>query len=189
MNLGDLGQQFEQNRVAILGTAAAGVVGFALYRRHAGATASPDGGPGDVSAGGQVAGMSGAGYYDSSASDVYGLVQPQLESLGQQLTGLQDKLNQVPVAAPPAVTPPKVVTPAPKPPAHAPAPPPKVPVTAHKNAVDTWVTVNSGDSLSKIAARFPAPNITWQSIYNANRSTIGGNPNLIHVGERLHVVG
>jgi hypothetical protein len=103
MDLGNLGATFEANKVPILATAAAGVVGFALWnkRKNAGGSA-----PADASAGGQTAGMTG-GAYDSSASDLYGAIQPQLESLGTQVSSLQDKLGSVPVAKPPAATPAK----------------------------------------------------------------------------------
>jgi hypothetical protein len=105
VNLDQLGASFAQNRTAILGTAAAGVVGFALYKRKqaGGATAAPASAAAPVySAGGQTAGMYGANAYDSSASDVYGLVQPQLESLGSQLSDLNTKLGSVPVSQAPA---------------------------------------------------------------------------------------
>jgi nucleoid-associated protein YgaU len=194
VNVEQLGATLTQHRGAALGAAAVGVAGLALYRKHkAGAAAAATGGDTgtSVSAGGQVAGMYGANSYDSSASDVYGLVQPQLESLGNQLSGLQDKLNNVPVSTQPVGTPTPVVAPkpAPAPPPQAAPPPPPVPVPSVAHAVDTWVTVNAGDSLSRIAARFPQRNITWQSIYNDNRGTVGGNPNLIHPGERLHILG
>lgn len=197
----DLAQTFAAHKVPILAAGAAGVAGLALYRRKTGDTA-PSGATSDASAGGQTAGMNGAGYYDSSASDVYGLEQPQLESLGDQITSLSDKLNNVPVSKPPAPKPtpaPVVKKPAPKPPAPKPKPKPAphhaaprpapVPVPHPKKATDSWVTVHKGDTLSGIAARYPQKNITWQSIYNANRKTVGSNPNQIRVGERLHVTG
>jgi hypothetical protein len=59
-------------------------------------------------------------------------------------------------------------------PAPAPAPPP-----------GRTYTVQPGDSLSRIAARYWEPWITWQSIYNANRGVIGGNPGLIRPGQVL----
>jgi hypothetical protein len=108
MDLGNLGAVFAANKVPILATAAAGVTGFALYKRHQGASSTAAGaGDSSASAGGQTAGMTGGGAYDSSASDLYGAIQPQLESLGTQVTNLQDKLNSVPVAKPPASTPAK----------------------------------------------------------------------------------
>lgn len=45
-------------------------------------------------------------------------------------------------------------------------------------------TVREGDTLSKIAARHGT---TWQRIYAANKSVIGGNPDLIVPGQRLAV--
>jgi hypothetical protein len=102
MDLGNLGAVFAANKVPILATAAAGVTGFALYKRHQGASSTAAGaGDSSASAGGQTAGMTGGGAYDSSASDLYGAIQPQLESLGNQVTSLQDKLNSVPVAKAP----------------------------------------------------------------------------------------
>lgn len=43
-------------------------------------------------------------------------------------------------------------------------------------------TVQQGDSLSSIASKYGT---TWQNIYNANKATIGGNPNLIKPGQVL----
>lgn len=104
--LGDLGQTFEAHKVPILAAAGAGVVALALLRkRQAGGSAPAAAAPssaGVYSAGGQTAGMHGAGYFDSSASDVYGLVQPQLESLQGQLGQLNTKLGSVPVSKAPA---------------------------------------------------------------------------------------
>ncbi|ARP69507.1 transglycosylase [Streptomyces pluripotens] len=45
-------------------------------------------------------------------------------------------------------------------------------------------TVREGDTLSTIAARHGT---TWQRIYAANRTVIGGDPNLILPGQRLTV--
>lgn len=44
-------------------------------------------------------------------------------------------------------------------------------------------TVKPGDTLSGIAQQY---NTTWEAIYNANHSEIR-TPNLVYVGERLHV--
>lgn len=57
------------------------------------------------------------------------------------------------------------------------------PAPAPKHTGKTYYTVKPGDNLSVIASRFHLPN--WQSLYNANRSVVGGNPNLIHPGQRL----
>jgi hypothetical protein len=46
------------------------------------------------------------------------------------------------------------------------------------------IVVRPGDSLSGIAARY---HIEWTGLYEANRATIGGNPNLLVPGEHLRV--
>ncbi|NJQ17463.1 LysM peptidoglycan-binding domain-containing protein [Streptomyces bohaiensis] len=43
-------------------------------------------------------------------------------------------------------------------------------------------TVRSGDTLHKIAE---ANDTTWQELYEANKSVVGGNPNLIFPGQQL----
>lgn len=50
----------------------------------------------------------------------------------------------------------------------------------------TTYTVKSGDTLSKIAAQY---GITWQQLYDANRQTIGSNPNLIYPGQVYTIPG
>lgn len=54
---------------------------------------------------------------------------------------------------------------------------------AQTNA-STAYEVQSGDCLSTIAQRF---GVTWQQIYDANRDTIGDNPNLIYPGQQLTI--
>ncbi len=53
----------------------------------------------------------------------------------------------------------------------------KAPVTTGR-----YYVVRNGDWLSKIAA---ANGISWQSLYAANRSVVGPNPDLIYPGQRL----
>lgn len=48
-------------------------------------------------------------------------------------------------------------------------------------------TVVSGDSLGKIARKMYGDAGKWQSIYNANKSLIGNNPNLIYTGQKLTI--
>lgn len=48
-------------------------------------------------------------------------------------------------------------------------------------------TVRSGDTLWGIASRFLGNGADWQELYNWNRSTVGGNPNLIYPGEVLTI--
>jgi LysM repeat protein len=67
--------------------------------------------------------------------------------------------------------------PAPKPPAPTPPPP---------STAKTY-TVQSGDSLSGIAAKFGIHD--WHTLYNANVHVIGSNPNLIRAGEVLTIPG
>ena len=45
-------------------------------------------------------------------------------------------------------------------------------------------TVVAGDSLSKIATKYPG--VTWQKIFEANRDQIK-NPDLIHPGQKLRI--
>jgi nucleoid-associated protein YgaU len=49
---------------------------------------------------------------------------------------------------------------------------------------ETIYTVVSGDSLSKIATKYPG--LTWQKIFEANRDQIK-NPDLIHPGQKLRI--
>lgn len=48
-------------------------------------------------------------------------------------------------------------------------------------------TVVSGDCLWKIAKQFYGDGGKWSVIYNANKSMIGGNPNLIYPGQVLTI--
>ncbi|MCZ2822607.1 LysM peptidoglycan-binding domain-containing protein [Modestobacter sp. VKM Ac-2977] len=59
------------------------------------------------------------------------------------------------------------------------------PAAAPAAASGSYV-VRAGDTLSKIAA---AHGTTWQSIYSANRDTIGSNPNVLRIGQRLTLGG
>ncbi|GAB3199226.1 nucleoid-associated protein YgaU [Pontibacter aydingkolensis] len=46
-------------------------------------------------------------------------------------------------------------------------------------------TVQSGDSLSKIAKKHYGNANAWTKIYNANKEKIGDNPDLIRPGQRF----
>jgi LysM repeat protein len=48
-------------------------------------------------------------------------------------------------------------------------------------------TVRPGDSLWRIAQSFYGNGSAWPKIYNANRDTIGSNPNLIRAGQSLDI--
>ncbi|RAG81669.1 transglycosylase [Streptacidiphilus pinicola] len=74
---------------------------------------------------------------------------------------------------------------------HRPAPKPSAPSKAKpsvpaRHGGSGNYTVKPGDTLSKIAA---AHHILggWQRLYAENRSVVGGNPNLIYVGQHLEV--
>lgn len=54
-------------------------------------------------------------------------------------------------------------------------------------AVARTHTVVSGDTLSGIAAAYYSNAGRWQEIYEANKEVIGGNPNLIRVGQVLRI--
>jgi hypothetical protein len=128
MDGGTLAATFEANRVPILAAAGAGVVGLALLKRKSGAAAA--GPTSNVSSGQQTAGMTGAAAYDSSASDLYGAIQPQLESLGGQLADLRNQWNSTPPIPVPAPTPPpsSYTPPVAAPPAATPVPPVGTPI-------------------------------------------------------------
>ena len=49
----------------------------------------------------------------------------------------------------------------------------------------TSYTVVSGDSLSKIAKNHYGDAAKWHQIYEANKATIGSNPDHIEVGQEL----
>jgi LysM repeat protein len=67
-----------------------------------------------------------------------------------------------------------------------PAPAKSAPTSSTSGAtLGKTYTVVSGDTLSNIAER--AGIADWQTIYNANKSVIGSNPNLIFPGQTLHI--
>jgi cell wall-associated NlpC family hydrolase len=80
----------------------------------------------------------------------------------------------------PNVNPAPPVSGKPKPPAPKPAPVPG-------NGTGTRYTVQPGDYLSKIAAKVYGDSRQWRKIYDANRSVIGGNPDLILPGQVLNL--
>ena len=82
--------------------------------------------------------------------------------------------------------------PAPEPPL--PPVPKPIPIPKRKSAPpqptphqgeDRIYVVKPGDSLSKIARLFYGDDRLWKRIYDANKTTIGGNPNLIYPGQRF----
>lgn len=107
----------------------------------------------------------------------YALIKVALLKFGtppEALAQLPPDAPVTPVAGPP----PPVSVPGPV------APPPPPPPVAAPAPQHVYYTVRPGDSLSRIAARYPQSWITWQSIYNNNRNIIS-NPNLIRPGWNL----
>lgn len=78
------------------------------------------------------------------------------------------------------------------PPGKPPTPPKKKPPVLHGgnppkagpgHPITRYHTVLPGETLSEIAAKYGGG--SWQNLYHLNRTVIGGNPNLIHPGQRL----
>ena len=84
---------------------------------------------------------------------------------------------------------------APAPPAAgaAPAPaapkPQAVPVSQPAPSDGETYTVQKGDSLSKIAKHHLGDANAWHRIYEANKATIGDNPDKIFPGQKLKIPG
>ena len=57
-------------------------------------------------------------------------------------------------------------------------------VTTYENKQMTY-TVKKGDCLWNIAKKYLGSGSRWPEIYNANRSVVGKNPNLIYPGQKL----
>jgi hypothetical protein len=99
----------QQNKPLALGVAGAGVVGAALYARKRSAVSSGRGAadgatgqpaPTPFSAGGQVP-IGGYAMPDSSASDLYGSLAPELASIADNLNNLNQQTPPTPVPAKP----------------------------------------------------------------------------------------
>lgn len=58
------------------------------------------------------------------------------------------------------------------------------PVAKPKTTAKSY-TVKPGDSLSSIASQFKVSN--WQTLYNANRTVVGSNPDKIYPGQKLSI--
>jgi len=63
----------------------------------------------------------------------------------------------------------------------------KVPKRASTKAVPDTYTVKKGDCLWNIAKKFYGNGANYTKIYNANKKTIGSNPNLIRPGQVLKI--
>ena len=67
----------------------------------------------------------------------------------------------------------------------APPPPPPAPSTTPGGPSPATYVVMPGDSLSKIAKKVYGNESLWSKIFEANKATIGPNPNLIKAGQTL----
>jgi nucleoid-associated protein YgaU len=102
----------------------------------------------------------------------------------------QDAARQA--APPPAAAPaPKPAAPpaAPPPAGQAPPRPQAVPVSQPAPADGETYTVQKGDSLSKIAKHHLGDANAWRRIYDANKATIGDDPDKIFPGQKLKIPG
>lgn len=63
----------------------------------------------------------------------------------------------------------------------------KVPKRANTKAVPNTYTVKKGDCLWNISKKFYGDGAKYTKIYNANKKTIGSNPNLIRPGQVLKI--
>ena len=143
MNLDQLKATIEANKKGIAIAGAAGVGGLALLNRKKKANAGTDAAGAGYGLTNQPS-TGAAGAYDSTSSDVYNAIQPQLESLGQLLAQLQNRQNTTPTPVP---APPPTAGPAPTPTqAPTPAPVPFTPGTPGRDGVplDAGMTSTSG---------------------------------------------
>jgi nucleoid-associated protein YgaU len=88
-----------------------------------------------------------------------------------------------------AATPAAAPAPAGGAPAPAPAKPQAVPVSQPAPSDGETYTVQKGDSLSKIAKHHLGDANAWRRIYEANKATIGDNPDKIFPGQKLKIPG
>ncbi|MDR6212175.1 hypothetical protein QE364_003906 [Nocardioides zeae] len=103
------------------------------------------------------------GIANTTATDLYNELQPELENIADRLNDLTPKATTPMIPNP---TEPRPVKPSPKPPAPKPPPKPATPTTK----VETYV-VQRGDTLSAIAKRFKVTG-GWRALYQRNKSTI-----------------
>lgn len=105
MNLGQLRGAIERNKKGLAIAGAAGVAGLALLNKSKKGAAPTTGPAGDALGTGSQYGLgmpATGGVYDSSSSDAYNAIQPQLESLGRMLEAATKTAPPIPVTTPPA---------------------------------------------------------------------------------------
>lgn len=186
--------------ILVGGASLATVLGYVSYTRHKAAGSAPVA-PNALASGATTATdptgatisgytPEGTGSADTTGTDVYNALQPQMaqqQSLLAQLLALINAGAKVPVLPTPSPT-----KPAPAKPSGPIHPGPTLPVVKHTPApsgpthkpapAKRYYTVSKNDNLTNIGHRF---GVSWSQIYAANRSLIGRNPNLIRPGQRL----
>jgi nucleoid-associated protein YgaU len=126
-----------------------------------------------LTAGGAAASVDTSGSGSSSSSSSNSATSSSSDTgASAQSTGSTSQ-DTTPVPTTPAPS-----TPAPSAPAQSTTPAPT------SSSASGSYTVKSGDTLSEIAA---AHGTNWQSLYSANKGTIGGDPNLILPGQVLNL--
>lgn len=191
----DLVAQLGGPRNVAMGAGIAGVLGYGLYKRHKAAAATANSN--------QLAG-SALGFIPSSLSDVstdptqvytgYDQIEAQIQALMQQMNDPSRNPNPVPnpITSPPPIpggpilhggSPPMGHPPVIAHPVSLPTPTTAAPSGVH--SID--YTVKNGDTLWGIAQSKLGNGTAWKQIYQDNRGTIGGNPDLIYPGEKLRV--
>lgn len=88
-----------------------------------------------------------------------------------------------PTAAPAGSPSPESKPAAPPVPSPSPGPSP----SPSPEAVGESYTVAEGDTLATIAEKFYGDSALWRRIYDANRSTIGDNPDSVRIGTTLRI--
>lgn len=104
-----LGPWFQAHRTPVLASAFGGAALLGLYARSKGQAATPSTGTGNAGASTDQTYQGTAGYYDSTANDVYNAMEPQIAALAAQLNALsqqQSAATTPPVTTPPTPTPP-----------------------------------------------------------------------------------
>lgn len=96
---------FQAHKTPVLATGFGGAALLGLYARSKGQAAQPDTGTGNAGASTDQTYQGTAGYYDSTANDVYNAMEPQIAALAQQLNALSQE--QSAATAPPVTTPPR----------------------------------------------------------------------------------
>ena len=73
------------------------------------------------------------------------------------------------------------------PPTPTPAPTAAPAASPSPEAAGESYTVAEGDTLATIAEKFYGDSALWRRIYDANRSTIGDNPDSVRIGTTLRI--